>query len=329
MLAFLWSALPPVEPEPPRELPPSRVFRDTGVAILNTTLLDAGDNVQLRFKSSPFGRQSHGHDPHNSFTLNAYGEALLVNNVYRDWHGSPFHTGWTWSTRAQNALLVNGEGQKRPSPEPLGRIQHWDFQEGADYVAGEAAAAYDGRLKSYVRHVIFVKPDVLVIADDVEATAPSTFQWMLHGSVPFQLEPEHQVLVLEKPKACVRVHYVAPHPLQFRQWTGYDPPTDLEYLKARGSDDFPPQWHVEASLPEAVESARVLTVLRPHRRGVQLVPHLEVSRTETVLLVQVSSADGQQVRVALRQPGARVGIVEGTEFTSFAWVSKGTRQWRF
>ena len=120
VLGFLWGAQKSAAPKPPAALPPSKVFRGIGVAILNTTLIDAADNVQVRFKSSPFGRQSHGHDPHNSFTLNAYGEPLLVNNVYRDLYGSPFHKDWCWSTKAQNALLVDGEGQKAHSRGPDG-----------------------------------------------------------------------------------------------------------------------------------------------------------------------------------------------------------------
>ncbi|MCX7669987.1 MAG: DUF4962 domain-containing protein, partial [Anaerolineae bacterium] len=144
VLDFLWGAQPPVAPRPPRDLPPSKVFRGTGVAVLNTTLLDSASNVQLRFKSSPMGRWSHGLDPHNSFTLNAYGVPLLVNCVYRDLYGSPFHRGWVWGTRAHNAVLVNGEGQKPRSADPGGRIVRWQFEEGMDYVLGDATAAYEG-----------------------------------------------------------------------------------------------------------------------------------------------------------------------------------------
>src|SRR5439155_5832233 len=121
-----------VEPKAPANLPASRVFRGTGLAILNTNLLDSAANVQVRFKSSPFGRQSHGHDPHNSFTLNAYGEPLLVNNVYRDLYGSPFHAQWCWETKAQNALLVNGQGQKVHSAAPAGRIVQFKVQDGLE-----------------------------------------------------------------------------------------------------------------------------------------------------------------------------------------------------
>ncbi len=155
------------------------------MAVLNTTLVDAADNVELRFKASPMGRWSHGHEPHNSFTLDAYGVALLVNNVYRDLYGTPFHKDWVWTSRAQNALLVDGFGQKPHSADLGGRIVKWDFQDGLEYLVGDAAAAYEGRLKKALRHVVFVKPDLIVLADEVEAPKPSTYQLMLHGQGPF------------------------------------------------------------------------------------------------------------------------------------------------
>lgn len=117
VLAFLWSATPQANAKSPRELTPSKVFHGTGVAVMNTDLESAARNIQVRFKSSPMGRWSHGHDPHNSFTLSAYGRSLLVNNVYRDLYGTPFHRDWVWSTQSQNAVLVDGHGQKSHSAD--------------------------------------------------------------------------------------------------------------------------------------------------------------------------------------------------------------------
>ena len=59
-------------PSRPRRPPTSRrqgLPRDGRGRPLNTTLIGAADNVELRFKASPMGRWSHGHEPHNSFTV--------------------------------------------------------------------------------------------------------------------------------------------------------------------------------------------------------------------------------------------------------------------
>lgn len=311
VLDALWSGEPEVAAKAPDTLPGSKVFHGTGVAVLNSALTSAADNVQVRFKSSLFGRQSHGHDPHNSFTLNAYGAALLVNNVYRDLYGSQFHKGWVWGTQSQNALLVNGEGQKPHSADPLGRIVKEQFQPGVDYVAGEAAAAYEGKLNKYVRHVLFVKPDVVVIADEVEAVKPSTFQWMLHGLAAFQLDEARQQLRLEQPTAGVVVDYVAAEPLRFRQWDGYVPPPDFAYLSKAGNAPPPNQWHVEAAALPLRTSAFVAAVLRPYRKGQAPQDAVRATWRGSALELEI----GASVKVLLRGEG------------HFAVVRKQGREW--
>ncbi|MBI4877846.1 MAG: DUF4962 domain-containing protein [Acidobacteria bacterium] len=317
VLDFLWGSAPPVAAKPPSGLPPSKVFRGTGVAVLNDTLLDAAENVQIRFKASPMGRWSHGHDPHNSFTLNAYGQALLVNNVYRDLYGSPFHAKWVWTTRAQNAVLVNGEGQKPRSADLGGRIVKWQFEDGLDYVAGDAGASYEGRLKSALRHVVFVKPDVVVLVDELEAPHPSTFQWMLHAHQAFDVDQAGQKLTVNRGPAGVLVDYAAAQPLKMRQWTGYDPEPDWEYLKSVKSSGIPPQWHVEASSVEPATRALTLTVLRPYKQGAAPQSKAVVERQAGGVRLRVSGARSKDVEIAIRAPGQ----------AEFARVRAGGKQW--
>jgi hypothetical protein len=307
VLAFLRGAAK-VDPQPPTSLPPSKVFRGTGLAILNTDLTSSANNVQIRFKSSPFGRQSHGHDPHNSFTLNAYGEQLLVNNVYRDLWGSPFHTQWTWQTKAQNAMLVNGQGQKVHSPEPFGRISHFELNEGLDWITGEAPAAYEGKLNRYLRHVIFVKPDLILIADEAEAATPSTFQFMLHGQGQFDVNG--QQLRLERPRAGVLIDYINSEPLSIRQWDGYDPPPGSGNA-ANVARQFPNQWHVEAATKTPAASAFVVAVLRPYRQG--QAPGGNVRHESGALVIPTARGE---VKVAFH------------DNQNFAVVQTPTRTWR-
>jgi hypothetical protein len=298
VLDFLRGRAAGIEAKSPVGLPSSKVFRGTGVAILNSDLLSSASNVQVRFKSSPLGSDSHGFDPQNSFTLNAYGEELLTHSVYRDEFASPFHKGWSWSTKAHNALLVDGVGQKLHSSDSTGRIVKWGFQDGLEYVAGDATPAYEGRLKRYLRHVVFIKPDVVVMADEVEAPRPVTLQWMLHGLAPFEINREKAELQLTRKNAGVLVDYVSGEPLGFRQWDGYQP---------RPSKPFPNQWHVEAATKRPVDKAFVVTVLRPYRKG-QMPPGALKSEGNEIRI-------GEGIRVALRTTDA------------FAVVEKNGRKW--
>lgn len=316
VLGFLWGEMPKVQAKPPADLPASKLFSGTGVAVLNSTLTDPSGNVQFRFKSSAMGRRSHGHEPHNSFTLNAYGEALLVNNVFRDLYGSPFHAKWCWETISQNALLVDGTGQAVHSAGPSGRIIASDLKGDVDYVAGEAAATYQGKLKRYVRHVLHIKPDIVVIVDDVESTAPSRFQWMLHGLSEFTVDEAAQQFRLERGNAGVLVDYVAGSPLKLRQWTGYDPAPDKRYLESIGrADSIPPQWHVEAASGEASTRAWTVTVLRPYRKGKPLQGRVATEETR----------GGMRIKL----PGTQVSVDLFREGPAFAEVAKGSSRWKF
>jgi hypothetical protein len=316
VLDFLWSSAPLVPAKPPVDLAPSKVFRGAGIAVLNTDLLGAA-NVQVRFKSSPRGTWSHGLEPHNSFTLNAYGVPLLVNCNYRDLYGSPFHRGWVWSTRAHNAVLVDGRGQKPRSADPFGRIVAAELGEGLDYVAGDAALAYEGLLTRARRYVIFVKPDVIAIADELASDQPRTFEYLLHAQAPFELDAEGQRAILDRGRAGVAVDYVAPQPLRLRQWTGYDPEPDYEYLKAAGNPPIPPQWHLEAASPPAKGAFTVL-LLRVFRDGRRPGAVPQVERDAASLRLGLKSAGGEEVSFWFAAPGS----------PELARIERGGRRWR-
>lgn len=291
ILGFLYAANLPEAPaaRPPTDLPVSKIFHGIGVASLHTTLLDSREDVHFLFKSSPFGTQSHGHNPHNTFQLNAYGEELLSTCVYRDLHGSKFHYQWAHSTVAHNGMLVNGEGQIKHTPAPHGKIAAEQLAADYDYIMGDATAAYGDRLKRYHRHVLFLKkPEpIIVIFDDVAAAQPATFQFMLHGYSQFDIDESGARLKVQRPKAGLTAQYLASVPLSFRQWNGFEPKPDRE---------FPNQWHVEAGTKDKLQDLAMLTILQPYR-GDDPGPALKLERVETASAVGVRIHNGKSTRV--------------------------------
>ncbi len=289
--------------KPPTDLPASKVFRGTGVASLHHTLLDANEDVHVLFKSSPFGTQSHGFNAHNSIQLNAYGETLLPACTYRDLHGSKFHTGWVHETVSQNSVLVDGKGQIRYSPAPHGRIVDSRLGADWDYVVGDATDAYGGRLVRYRRHVLFAKPDVVVLYDDLSAKEPSTFQFMLHGNRAFEVGDG--VLRIELPKAGADIRYLSPLPLAFRQWDGYEP---------KPTREFPNMWHVEAGTTEKRAEIGMLTVIVPYRAGRREGWTATRLETDSAVGLRLERA-GKTTRLAFRKEGARAAAsLDGATF---------------
>ena len=126
-IGFIRGQLPKVQPKAPDNLPVSRLFEGTGQAYLNTSLTNADESVQVVFKSSPFGTQSHGYESNNSFLLWAYGQRLLIYSGIRDIYGSDHHQNWMWTTRSTNCITINGQNQRKhtvQSPGPNHGLPH-------------------------------------------------------------------------------------------------------------------------------------------------------------------------------------------------------------
>ena len=245
-----------VESTPPDDLPTSMAFHGTGIAALNTTLVDARDNVQVLFKSSPMGSVSHGHNANNHFMLNIGGQPALIHTGSRDIHGSPHHTQWMWNTVSQNAILVNGEGQRPHNANAIGRIVAFETTAEVDVVAGEAGDSY-GNLDRWTRTIVFLKPDRVVIHDRLEAPEASEFDWLLHAPTQFDIDEASASWSGER--GSVVTEFVYPAGMSIEQTDAYDPPPH-DWSSVDISE-----WHLTAKPAEASATQDFITVLRINR----------------------------------------------------------------
>lgn len=253
-LGFIYeTAVTAVEARAPEDLPASRVFRDVGLAVLNTTLVDTENNVQIQLKSDPFGRVSHGHNSNNAFLLHWRGLPVFVSTGWREIHGSKHHTKWMWETKSDNAILVNGAGQKVHTPEATGAIAAFRTTPRVDIAVGEAAASYK-ELKRWTRRIVFIKPDVVVIHDVLEAEEPATFQWLLHAPGAFEIGEQEAVWCGEPGMA--RVSFLTPDGLALSQTDAFDPPP------AEWSGIQLEQWHLTAAAGAKAKRQDFLVVIR-------------------------------------------------------------------
>ncbi len=251
-------ARPPVVAKVPTNLPTSIVFRGIGQAALHTTLLHASNDVQIIFKSSPMGTHSHGYDAQNSFVLYAYGDALLIPSGHRDQYGSAHHRNWMWETKSVNSVTLDGgQGQGRRSLESKGQIVGFFTSRAMDYVAGEAAEAYQGRLRRFTRYLLFVKPDLILLYDRIVATNPVTADAWFHSLARMEIGPG-PVLRLARPSGSCRLEFLVPQDIEISQTDRFDPPPRRSQLQ---------QWHVRASTTQKREDIRFVTAIRPWPTG--------------------------------------------------------------
>ena len=256
-IGFIRGALPKVEGRPPGDLPTSRCFRGTGQAMLNANLARAADNVQVMFKSSPFGTQSHGYESNNSFLLYAFGERLLIRTGRRDIYGSKHHTGWMWHTKSTNCISVGGEGQTKHSAAARGRVLGFHTSDAFDYVAGEAGSCYGKALQRFTRHILFVKPGLVVLFDRLKAPKAESLAWHLHAPTEMQVKGQHDIRVTSGKAAC-RVSLLAPKGLEVSQTNKFDPPPRPRVKLV--------EYHLTAETPPLAQ-VEFVALIRPHRAG--------------------------------------------------------------
>lgn len=183
---------PAIATKAPTDLPTLRRFEDMDIVSARSHW--SGNESLIVFKCGPFiGHEAiqhfsydpgggHVHPDANHFVLFGVGEWLLRDDGYR--------AKWTGQ---HNTLLINGRGQ-------LGEGKQW-FDGGAamatksrprvlratstpqlDHIIGDATEAYPRELglKKYQRHLLFLKPDVLIVLDDIQTERPQPLELRFH-----------------------------------------------------------------------------------------------------------------------------------------------------
>jgi len=171
--------------EPPKEnitgeVTPARSFPYAGFISLHTNLEDQSRDIALLARASRFGSASHQHADQGSFALIYKGTGLISPSGYFGWNwGSRHHREWTKSTRAHNAILVDGTEQEAWSHRATGEIISCSQKENLLYGELDLTAAYP-MLKVWNRRFYLEPGGILVVKDHIEADKPVTISWLLH-----------------------------------------------------------------------------------------------------------------------------------------------------
>lgn len=187
---------PSVAAQSPVDLPTMRHFDDMEIVSARSDW--AGGESLVVLKCGPFiGHKAieeftydpgggHVHPDANHFVLFGAGEWLIRDDGYR--------AKWT---RQHNTLLVDGRGQLGEGAkwfrgtEPLRlksrpRIVRAESTPRFDHMVGDATAAYPASLglRRFQRHLVFLKPDVLIVADDIATDRPRELELRFHPESP-------------------------------------------------------------------------------------------------------------------------------------------------
>jgi len=245
-----------VEEAPPDALPTFRHFDDKDLVVMRSGW--DGDEAVFALKCGPHAGHhalnnyqqcvggGHMAPDAGSFQLHACGDWLLVNAGYA-----------RKKTEYHNTVLVNVIGQTGESPEDgsewfectqlrqEGRgpsILRASSTAALDEVIADVALAYEPQagLTKFLRHVIYVKPLVWIIVDELETKTPSTFDLHFHAygenfaaDRPFKSDG-HNAWITGGENGSARITALAPDDIE-----GHD-----ELLAVRGTGDV----HIDRDL---------------------------------------------------------------------------------
>ena len=196
-----------------------------------------------------------------------------------------------WETKSENNITVDGIGQKKMSRSAKGAITGFYTGRDADYVSGEAAGSYEGRLRSFRRQILFLKPSVILIVDSLNAKKPSIFNWHLHALNRMEIRGQGDIRV-HNGRANCRVEFLYPAGLRLAQTDKFDPPP-MPYLKLV-------QHHLTADTPEPSENGLFITLIRPYRSsGEEFVRQAaKLQETPEAYVILVPSAE-KEIRITV------------------------------
>ena len=248
-----------VIPKPPVDLPNSKVFRGVGWAGLHSNLSDPGNDTFMVFKSSPYGSVSHSHADQNSFVIFKGGVALAIpSGYYGPSYGMPHHAEWTRSTKANNSVLVNGEGQEIRDDKATGTITYFEDKEAYTYLIADASAAYKGRLKSFKRHILFLRPGIFLLLDQLEAPSEANFQWMLHAFD--KMNVADRKVISQKDGARLSIWFESLQNLEISQTDKFDTAYNTG-IPEEFHEQVENHWHVTVETNEKALKSRIAAIM--------------------------------------------------------------------
>ena len=215
---YLWYD-PSVRARPPSKLRASAHLRDIGWVALRSGWEQESCFLMLRGGTSvgPHDRLDQG-----KFILYAKGERLAEHNYGPNY----IHFEHFKYTPGSNTILVNGLGQEvtesygharfekeYKSDAAPGRIAHFETHREYDYAVADATRAYGTRLSRFVRHVVFLKPDIFLLLDEIEAPEPVGIDWLFHSEG--RLNVEANVITAAKPRARLEAVVLWPEGAKF------------------------------------------------------------------------------------------------------------------
>lgn len=154
----------------------SRVFAETGYAFLRSGWKE--DDVYISFDCGPHGWLNSGHAHADMLSIQIYAKKKAIINDSGTYSYLEPWRGWFRSAESHAIIRVDGKHPAIPaapfqwSNVPIFRALKHRFEEQIDYVAG----SMDAGSWQHSREIFFLKPNLVVLLDTIEAEGTHTIE---------------------------------------------------------------------------------------------------------------------------------------------------------
>jgi len=156
-------------------------FKDAGFVSLHSDHSSPDNDLHLMARASRFGPGSHRQPDNGAFALFCGGTALLTPSGYFGrQYGSAHHMNWLNTTKAHNAVLIDGIGQDWKNFRHTGEIVSCGIDENGYRTAILDLTASYPMLIRWVRTLRVTDGRTAVIEDEIAADRPVTVTYALH-----------------------------------------------------------------------------------------------------------------------------------------------------
>ncbi len=250
-----------IEPKPPVDIPQARLFPDTGQLAAYDRFYDHLSD-RIFFRSSWWGGHSHAHADQNNFVIHSGGEILAADTGYYTYYGDDYHMKWSVTTNTHNSMLINGEGQPK-GIDYKGDITEFFHTPDYTFFAGDASKAYEEPMKRFERAILFIRPGIYVVYDELAADEPSEFSWLLNTFQETEIDESARVLTVPQQDRRLRVQHLLPADLVYSQSNERRYPIQTRAW-SRFTEAFPEPWHIRVTTAEKAREERFLALLNTY-----------------------------------------------------------------
>lgn len=262
-------------------------FPDAGFAFFHSNLTKTRRNLMLSFFSLPYGATGHAHAAHNGFTISYGGKQLFGGSGYYS-NFNDAHTLKHYRTRGHNTIIADGKSMVI-GENGYGWLPRFYNTVDFGYVLGDATHAFgdmtsefwldrmqksnveytlengfgNPQIEKFRRHVVYIRPNIILLYDELEAKEPITWTWMIHSYQKMTKDGANKILGYNE-FANAQVYLLTDKKQNYTSAITneyFSPAINWKKKPVNGSLEYDKNWHTYFNSNKKLKKQRFLSVI--------------------------------------------------------------------